>query len=292
MTAKFSLHKIKFFNEKYIFLSLPLFTLLFTNYGFAESSSNSYKLGVFPHLSESHIEKAYTAIAKDLSSLTTKPVNFDADDNFENFSSNLKGQVYDIVLVQPFDYIQIAKDYGYQPLASQEKPLRAVIVVRQNSPLRTLQNLLGRDLYLPPRSTAISYLVKHHLANEGFNLQKDLDITHESTHISCLLKVIIRIADACATAPEAVKLFESKMHVQFRVLNTTNPIPHALFATHPRVAESDKSAIKKRLISWEMTNSGTELLKLSRMTGLRSINDKEYNVVRQIKKEVDQYPAH
>ena len=271
-------------------LCLSLFAIfLASNNCIAENQNTHYELGIFPHLSKSHIEKAYQAIANDLSQHTSKNITFDVDDNFENFSSNLKQGKYDIVLVQPFDYVKIKKKLNYQPLATQKKALRAIIVVRKHSPLRTLNNLLGRDLYLPPRNTAISYLTKHHLKNAKFDLEKDINITHESTHISCLLKVIIRIADACATAPEAVELFEEKLPVKFRVLNQTNPIPHVLFAAHPRVTREDNAALKKQMVSWENSTSGQELLKRSRMRGLRLIDDPQYNVVRQIKHEVEQY---
>ena len=271
-------------------LCLLLFTIfLVSNNCFAENQNSHYELGIFPHLSKSHIEKAYLAIANDLSEHTSKSIEFDVDDNFENFSSNLEQGKYDIVLVQPFDYVKIVEMLNYQPLATQKKALRAIIVVREHSPLRTLNNLLGRDLYLPPRNTAISYLTKHHLKNARFDLEKDVNITHESTHISCLLKVIIRIADACATAPEAVELFEEKLPVKFRVLNQTNPIPHALFAAHPRVTSKDKAALKKQIVSWENSTSGQELLKQSRMRGLRIIDDSQYDVVRRIKYEVEQY---
>lgn len=271
-------------------LSLLLFPIFaFSTNSSAENQNTHYKLGIFPHLSKSHVEKAYLAIAKDLSEHTSKKLAFDVDDNFDNFSSNLDQAKYDIVLVQPFDYVDIAKNHSYQPLATQQKALKAVIVVREHSPLRTLKNLLSRDLHLPPRNTAISYLTKHHLKNATFDLEKDLNITHGSTHISCLLKVIIRVADACATAPEAIELFEEKMPVKFRVLNQTNPIPHALFAAHPRVTDIDKAALKKQMISWVNSTSGQNLLKQSRMQGLRNIDDRQYNVVRRIKHEVEQY---
>ena len=283
-------YKTKILVKNGQFLCLLLFApFLISNNCYAEEQNTHYKLGIFPHLSESHIEKAYTAIAKDLSEHTSKRIKFDVDDNFENFSSNLEQGKYDIVLVQPFDYVNIVKKLAYHPLASQKKALRAIIVVRKHSPLRTLNNLLGRDLYLPPRSTAISYLTKHHLTNAKFDLEKDINITHESTHISCLLKVIIRIADACATAPEAVELFEEKLPVKFRVLNQTNPIPHVLFAAHPRVTSEDRAALKKQMVSWENSVSGQELLKESRMRGLRIIDDQQYDVVRRIKQEVERY---
>ena len=230
-----------------------IFALIISTNDASAESTGTYKLGVFPHYSESHIETAYTAIAKDLSEHSSKPIHLDAD---ENFSLNLKQEKYDIVLVQPLDFIDIADKFGYIPLVTQKKAFRAIIVVRENSPLRTLQNLLGRDLYLPPRNTAISYLTKHHLKESGFNLMDDLDITHESTHISCLLKVVIRIADACATAPEAMELFKEKVHVTFSILNKTSPVPHVLIAAHPRVLKKERAALKKQLLSWEHTESG------------------------------------
>ena len=266
--------------------------MLFVIPSIALSSGNSnhqYEIGIFPHLSKTHLQATYTSVANSLAKNLDHTIHFDVDESIENFYQHLKSEHYDIVMVQPFEYVTLAKQYGYIPLATQKEMLRALIVAKKGGAIQNIQNLLGRKLLLPPNSTAISYLTKKHLHDFGFNLNQDISIRHERTHVACLQKLLLGFTDACATLQEALDFFERRMEVQFQVITQTLEIPHTLFAVHPRVDLSHRQALTKALLRWGDTSEGKKILKNKWLMPFREISDKDYDIVRKIKAEVESY---
>ena len=264
-----------------IFISIPALALA--------DNKHPYELGIFPHLSKSHLQRTYDAIGKNLSKNVDRNIHFDVNESITNFYRHLRNEYYDIILVQPFEYIVLAEKYGYTPLASLKAPLKALIVTKKGGAIQNIQNLLGRKLVLPPDSTAISYLTKKLLHDFGFNLDKDILISHEKTHIACLQKLLLGFTDACATFPAALNFFERKMEVKFQVISQTLEIPHTLFAIHPRVNSNHKKVFSESLVNWSNTPEGKAMLTSDWLMPLRHITNKEYDIVRKIKKEVDAY---
>jgi len=66
-------------------------------------------------------------------------------------------------------------------------------------------------------------------------------------------------------------------------------IPHTLFAAHPRLSEAEREKITPALISWGNSNEGKEILKDKWLMPFRRISDTDYDIVREIKTEVDSY---
>lgn len=247
------------------------------------------ELGIFPHLSEKHLQRAYTPIALKLSKVIGQNVHFDVEDNLDNFHEKLEAQEYDIVMLQPFDYVEVADEKKYQPLVAQNRPLKAIFAVKEGSHLQKTHNLLGRDLYFPPRSTAVSYLARYHLKHSGIDLENDLNTIHERTHVTCLQKVIIGLADACATAEPAVVFIEEKIGIKMRSIGESLSIPHTLFAVKSTMNSETKSKLLKEILSWALDNEHKDLLNNARLKGFKAIKDSDYDIVRTIKEEVDNF---
>lgn len=282
-------HSITILNTRSILLCSIVILLMSASIASYAQPKKTYEIGIFPHLSKSHLENTYQSIIDDLSEATDKPIHFDADENIANFHFKLKNQHYDVVMVQPFDYIEIERKFGYIPLASQNKPLRALIVAKKGGAIQTIQNLLGRKLLLPPDSTAVTYLTKKHFHDFGFNIFNDLIIRYERTHIACLQKLLLSFTDACATPQGALDYFERRMEVKFQVISQTLEIPHTLFAVHPRVPQSHHAKLTNALIKWSDTPAGKKVLANKKIVPFNKIDDKAYDIVRSIKKEVDGY---
>lgn len=281
------INKKKLWPSLTLIITCVLGTLLISNISFAKDSKLT--LGVYPHLSKKHLNRAYLPIANKLSEAIGMNVEFDVDDNLKNFHTNIGKQFYDIIFVQPVDYIQLADEQKYDALATQIKPLRAIFVVKDSSNLTKIHNLLGRDVYFPPRQTAVSYLAKYHLKNSGINLSKDLNTYNEKTHIACLQKLLFGIADTCVTLDNALHFFEQKVGVKLRVIGSSVEIPHVLFAVRPNLDTNITSKLLNEIVSWKMDNDGKRLLKPAKLGPFKKTSDKEYDIMRKIKKEVDNY---
>lgn len=248
-------------------------------------SKHEYLMGVFPYLSPRELEKMYAPVAADFSKAVGKDVLFMTSSTFEIFMSNLDKQMYDIVFVQPFDYVAIADKYGYRPLATRNKPLPAVILVQPDSEVRVLEDLRGKTLALPPSVAAISYMVKSYLERHGIDPAKDLAIEHHRSHASCMSSVVLGNAVACGSAPPAQRFFQAKMKTELRVIAQTEGIPNSIFAVHPRVSEVEREQLVQQVLSWPSTEAGKALLDGVKVEAFVTIDDEKYDVVRIMSKK-------
>lgn len=247
-------------------------------------SKSEYLLGVFPYLAPRELEKMYAPIAADFSLTLKKDVLFMTSSTYKNFMANLDKQMYDIVFVQPFDYVAIADKYGYRPLVTRNKPLPAIIVVKPGSQFKTVDDLRGKIISLPPAVAAMSYLVKDYLEKHGIDPDKDVTIEHHRSHASCMRSVLIGSAQACGTAPPALRFFQDKMKSKLNVIVKTKGIPSTLFATHPRVTDKERNNLLKQIATWPDTEQGKKLLKKTKVQAFIPITDKKYDGVRVMSK--------
>ncbi len=239
-----------------------------------------YLFGVFPHLAAGQIENMFAPVAAELSRVLGRPVHLKTKPSFEGFMKELEKETYDVAFVQPFDYVWAHDKYGYQPLARRDEPLLGVIAVKPDSSFQSLQDLRGKRVGLPPEVAAVSHLTKMALLQVKIDPRKDVMLQHYKAHDSCLHQLLVGDVDACGTAAYPVRFFEDKWDVKFRVLSTTQTIPHSLFIAHPRVSKGDRELIKKTIVSWSGSEAGRKLLEQTGLKPFVSTDNAEYDVVR------------
>lgn len=249
------------------------------------AADEQIRFGVYPHLPSRDLEKVYAPIAEEFSKVLNKPVSFESSSSFENFNDRLDQDTFDIVFVQPFDYVRIADAYGYRPLAMRGEPLYTVFAVKEDSDINNVNDLKGKKLALPPSIAAVSRLAHIHIEKHGISPVGNITLIHRRSHMSCLQQVLINQADACATASPVLRFFENKMKVKFRKVGQTQSIPHTLFAVHPRVSEKEKEKLRDLILSWGNTKEGQDILRRGRLMPFHAVNDPEYDIVRQLLKK-------
>lgn len=248
-------------------------------------SNKEYSMGVFPYLAPRQLEKAYSPLAAAFSNALNKKVFFRTSSTYKKFMSNLEKQQYDIVFVQPFDYVEIADKYGFRPLVTRNKPLPAIIVVKPDSAFKKVADLRGKTISLPPPVAAMSYLIKDYLKKNGINPDKDVTIVHHRSHASCMRSVVLGKAQACGTAGPALRFFQAKMKVELKLIAKTKGIPSTLFATHPRVTEEERTKLLQQISTWPDTEYGKKLLKDVKVEKFIPIENKAYDGVRVMSKK-------
>jgi len=243
---------------------------------------HEYTFGVFPHLPPRQLEKVYAPIAKEFSEILGAEVHLRSNSSYQNFMENLDQGKFDIAFVQPFDYVRIADKLGYKPLATRIEPLATIFVVGKDSSIKSVKDLKGKTIALPPKVAAVSRLTRDYLRKLHLDPEKDVNITYHRSHVSCMQQVIIKAADTCGTALPAKRFFEHKMKVELDVIGETESIPHALFTAHPGLPDADYKKIKAAILSWSKTEKGKALLKQGKLSAYKDVKDEDYNIVRQM----------
>jgi len=238
-----------------------------------------YTFGVFPFLAQRRLEEIFAPIAHALSQSLGKPVSYRSSKNFLTFMDVLKSQRLDIAFVQPFDYVRIAAPLGYRPMVSSGAMLSALIMVKVESPVHTLQDLRGKTIALPPAVAAVSYLTRLTLEDHGLIPDRDYAIKHVRSHDACLHLLLIETVQACGSAKGPIMVFEKKFWVKFRLLKASSAIPPPLFVIHPRVLKEDRLVIQHTLLSLKLSTGGRALFLGGTVLSLWPVTHADYGMV-------------
>jgi len=253
--------------------------------GYAGEAKNSpqerpYVFGAFPHLEILQMEQVFTPMALELSNVLRRRVIFHTRSTFAQFTQDLAAKRYDFALIQPFDYPAAHDKWGYVPLVHREEPITGSIMVRADSPLRSLKDLAGHKLGLPPEGSAVSYMTKLALDEAGLNISRGVHVIYYKTHESCLQQLVIRNIEACGSEGHLIRLFEKKWSVHFRVLGTTPPIPGAVLVAQSRIPNAEREALIKAILEWPDNENVRGFLQLGGLGIPVRARDDEFNVVR------------
>ena len=251
----------------------------------AAHEAEPYHLGVFPFLPPRELEDIFAPFAASIGQALGREVQFHSAVSYLNFMERADALQYDVAFVQPFDYVRLSEQFHYTPLAVVGERLFAVIVVKQDSPIRSVEELKGKTIAMPPQVAAISRLAVNYLKQNHLVPGETINVTYHRSHSACLQQVLIGAADACAAAMTPIQFIQQRMKVQFHEIARTQEIPNTLFVASPKVSAADRGVILKTITSWANTESGKNMLKRARMKPFVAIDDKEYDVIRRMIKE-------
>ncbi len=248
----------------------------------------TYKLGVFPYLTPLRMEAIYAPVSAALGQALDHPVQFRTSSRFELFFAKLKAKDYDIALIQPFWYVPAVDQFGYLPLARMEEPFTSMIMVLDDSPLRSPEDLRGKTLATPPAFVPVTRMASKALKEIGIVPGRDLEMKAFKSVDSCFQQVLIGSASACVSPPFAPPVIEEKLNVKLRALMKTPSIPNLTFVVHSRVPAEDRARFEQAILSWDTDDSGRALLQGIKTRRFVPARDAEYDVVRALIKEVQQ----
>lgn len=254
--------------------------------GPAAEERPAYVLGVFPYLPPARLERVYAPVARALAEAAGVRVHLRTRGSFARFREALADGRFDLVFIQPFDYVRVAVPAGYRPLARWDGRLYAVVVTRADSPLRGLEGLRGRRVAMPPPAAAVSILGRDLLGRGG--LAGAVRIVHLRNHFACIAQVVARKAAACVTAESPLRQFRARFGARLEVLAASRGIPTSLYAAHRRVPERLARTWLRAITAWHRTPAGRRLLADLGFDRFVPARDTEYDAVRAVWRRVQE----
>jgi phosphonate transport system substrate-binding protein len=252
--------------------------------GFAQAGAadRPYEFGVLPYLPLAKIQELYGPIAADFEAKLGRHIWLSSKADYAQYEAALSKEAYDIAFVQPFEYVDAHDRHGYLPLARRGENLQGLIVVRPDSPLKTIRDLKGRTIANPPASAVVSHLTSMALQDAGINPRTGVTRDYGKNQFTCMQAVLIGAADACGTAEQALLHFEKEkqMKTRFRILYKTKGSPPPLFVVHKRVPKKDREILLKTILDWPDNDEGRTILNSGYFIPFTSAQDAEYDSVR------------
>ena len=169
----------------------------------------------------------------------------------------LKGEP-EFVFLNPYHAVLAYQKKKYQPLlADSEDLLTGILVVRTDSPIKSLDELKGKSISFPaPNAFAASLLIRAELAKKKIDIHPVFVKTHSNVYRSVIGKDAIAGGGVNNTLDNEVP----EVRQQLRVLYET-PVytPHPV-ATHPSVTAPVRERFLKAMLKLTQDDEGRKLL--------------------------------
>lgn len=133
---------------------------------------------------------------------------------------------------------------GFVPLVRGGPTVKALIFVRQDSPVKTVDDLIGKRIAFVGEKNVCTIFLKRALSLQNEKLAFDTDYSGSTKNV--IVQVLLGKADAGVTVGPALDRETKDIPGQLRTLMESPEIPAPPLCAHPRVAETPEG---KKLMS-------------------------------------------
>ena len=197
----------------WVAIGLMMLSNLIVGTANGDSPPDPMILGVHPYLSHSALHHRFKPLARYLAHRLGMPVAVRIGNTYRDHIDAIGRDRIDLAFVGPVPYLQIADNYGPKPLLARletngNTELGGHIVVREDSPLRRLEDLTGRRMGFGDPYSTMSNVVPHAVLNHaGIEVRRP---TPYRSHSNVALAVLSGQVDAGAVKEEVFEQFAAQ----------------------------------------------------------------------------------
>lgn len=218
-----------------------------------------YILAVVPQFTTSEIHRNWTPIVEKLSRATGRHFEIRIYPSIPKFEAAFLNGEIDLAFMNPYHAVMAKQAQGYIPLVRDgANLLSGILVVRRDSPIKSIKELNGKELVFPaPNAFGASLYMRALLAE-----QEKISITphYIKTHSNVYRHVIMGEAAAGGGVNNTLKREPPEVQAQLRVLFETPGVPSHPLVAHPRVQEGVRQAVTNTLLEMGNDPVGQKLL--------------------------------
>lgn len=224
------------------------------------AQAREYLLAIVPQQSPTATYRGWSPFAERLGREIGATVRVRVYRSFDDFEADLAHGVPDLVYLSPYHQIQARQAQGYVPLLRDGSyQLSGVLVVRQDSPVRSVRDLNGQRIGFPDPNAFAASLYLRALLQEKEKIR--FTPKYYMTHGNVYRHVIVGDAAAGGGVNATLAAERAETRNELRVLyQTPGTAPHPLSA-HPRVPDKEREAIIAAILRMQNDTNGRQLLR-------------------------------
>lgn len=245
-------------------------------------------MGVHPYRPTVELHKAFKPIADYVAKKVGRPVELQFGRSYEDTAEKVASGQFDFSFMGPNTYAKFGPPLHLRPLVQIEnagKPsFDGVVVVKKDSPIRSIADLKGKTFAFGDRNSTLTHVVPlYMLIEKGVHL-RDLKAFKfvPGSHDNLALNVTAGTFDATGMMPDIAAKYPD-----LRVIATSPTLPEHVFAASPSLDAATFAKIQEALLT--MDASLRKGIKPS-VTGMRKVNDKDFDVLRTILAKAEAEP--
>lgn len=225
---------------------------------FDAAAAQTYTFAAAPQFEQRKLFAIWKPIVDELEKRTGISLDLVTTLTIKEFEHELAKGSFDFVYANPYHILKVSASQGYIPLVRDSAPLRGILVVRKDSPIRNPSELNGKTVAFPsPNAIGASLLMRADLARLYHATTQPLYV---KTHSSVYLHVVNGLADAGGGVEKTLHEQDAPLRDALKVLYTTRDMPSHPIAAHPRMPKAVREAVRRALLEMGATEGGQALL--------------------------------
>lgn len=242
------------------------------------AAAQTYTFAVVPQFEQRKLFAIWKPIVDELERRTGISLKLVATLTIKEFERELEEGNFDFVYANPYHILRVSTSQGYIPLVRDGTPLRGILVVRKDSPIRNPSELNGKPVAFPsPNAIGASLLMRADLARLYHATTVPLYV---KTHSSVYLHVVNGLADAGGGVEKTLHEQDAPVRDALKVLYTTRDMPSHPIAAHPRMPREARETVRRALLEMGASREGQALLVKVPMQQAVSASLEDYTTMR------------
>ena len=238
----------------------------------------TFTVGVAPQFDQRKLFATWKPVLDEVTRRTGIPLRFVSNNSVPEFEQAVSQGSYDFIYVNPYHLYKERSRQGYLPLVRDLTPLRGVVTVRGDSPIREIADLAGKSLAVPsPNAIGASMLIRAELDRiHGFKM----NMVNAKSHSSAYLYAINKLADAAGGVEKTLAEQTPEVQNELRVVFRTQDFPSHPIAAHPRIPDGVREQVKRAFLAISADPASRTLLREIPMTRAVAASFKDYEIFR------------
>ena len=233
---------------------------------------------VVPQQSAKKLAKLWTPLLKQISETSGVNLAFTTAPNIPTFEQRLSQGDYDFAYMNPYHFTVYNHTAGYKAMAKQkDKFIQGIIVVKQDSPITTLQQLENMTLAFPaPAAFAATLLPKADLQAQNIPIESRYVSSHDSVYLAVARGLLPAGGGIMRTFNNVPAQVRDKLRILWKTKAHT---PHAI-ASSANVSVQSREKVQQSLLSLHETEQGRALLKAINFGAFEHAKDSDWDDIR------------
>lgn len=234
------------------------------------------RLGIMPFNSALALIKTHQPLRQHLEATLGCKVEIFTSADYFTFINELLNNQYDLAIAGPH-FGSMASEQNWVPLVRYQADLQPILVIANQSPIRTVSDLRHKRIGLSSRLSMSSIGGVKWLNDHGLKLGADYLVSERATHGAAIAAVAVGELDAALTTHTPLKQMPEDIRAKVHTLPLDIHTPHLMTLANKQLGTSMISKLRQALLSFPGTDAGRQFFQSTGYDGYRTITAQDMN---------------
>lgn len=244
-------------------------------------------LAVLPSQVPPHNYNIWVPLAEHLAGKIGIPVKLTTSNAYEKYLGEVLTNTPELAFVNGLQYLTAHRDGGYEAFVAPAQRMTGRIIVRIDSPIKTIGDLRGKTIaFLPPSAMPGHLQPKAFLLDHGLAAGQDYRIVEVENHNLSINAVVVGRVDAGATGVTPFETMPNETKAKLRILAETPPQSPPVIAVRRDLVPTLKEAIAEALLALDAGTKGRAVLAPLGWKKMIRVTDADYDITREFARKL------